>query len=199
MNAFRIAFVALLGLLSVACTTTGAPSLLDNGQSPRATAVAAMDKTIEVLDKASAVIVVAPPSDNLADDVLQYAPEVEAVAIRYLDATAPCVVVDGRLTSDPKAGASCDPSAFRRAFGSLSDALFTIGQKVGVDTDGGRALLVGSIVLKRNFAPSSGDVVTGYEKIEDVPLEQYVEMRAALRAAADKFLGAVQTTLDRKS
>jgi len=180
-------------LMLAACgtiTPNGAPSLNDEGVSPRWTTVGAADTVIDVMDGLTDAATLGLLPANFADDIVQFAPDVEKVAVAYLDATASCVVIDGSLQTDPATGGVCSKSVLLRTFGDVSTLLRQAAIKAGVNTDAGRVLGVASIVLRRQLQPSPGDVWTGYAKTPDVPLEQFNAMRDDLRAARDRLIEA---------
>jgi hypothetical protein len=193
---FKLAFAVLALALTAACSTLqGAPSVLDDGQSPRRTTVAAIDTTISVFDKLTFAAAAGALPDNFLDDVEQFAPDAENIAAGYLDATAACVVIDGALQTDPATGKVCERSAVKRAFGDLSALVAEAVQRAGPGTDTGRAILVASLLLDRQLRPSSGDVITGYEKRDDLTLEEFNAARAALHAAFDRFVDTSRQAL----
>lgn len=179
-----------------ACSTLQAmPSVLDEGQSPRKTTLAAIETTIGVFDKLAVAAAAGALPANFLDDVIEFAPLVEARAVTYLDATAACVVIDGSLQTDPAVGQVCEKSAVFRAYGGLSDILAEGIQRVGPATDTGRALLVVSLFIDRQARPSSGDIWSGYEKRPDITLEEFNAARGALRSSFQRFVTAAQAGL----
>lgn len=194
---FLIAFacIATAVCLSACSTIQALPSVLDEGQSPRKTTVAAIDTTIGIFDKLTIAASVGALPDNFLDDVVQFAPDVEGKAVAYLDATAACVVIDGSLQTDQATGKVCEKSAVARAFGGLSDIVAEAINRVGPKTDTGRALLVASLFLDRQLRPSSGDVWSGYEKRPDLTLDEFSAARGALRASFERFVKAAAAGL----
>lgn len=192
------ALAALVMLVSLtACSTLqGAPSVFDDGQSPRRTTVAGIETVIDAFDTLTVAAGVLP--DNFLDDVEQYADKAEAVAVSYLDATEACVVLDGALQSDPATGRACEGSSVKRAFGDVSELLAEAVTRAG-PTDTGRALLVVSMLLDRQLRPSSGDIITGYEKRPDLTREAFQAARGALKAAFDRFRAAAASALAARS
>jgi len=189
-----VAAIAALGLLSMGgCASL--PSVNDEGLSPRSTTLAAVETTIQVLDDVTIATQAGVMPDNLLDDIVQYMPKAADVATVYLDNTAACVVVDGALQTDPAAGGSCSKSAFRRAFRDLSATLMQVSAVAGLDTDTGRAVALAAILLRRQLEPASGDVWSGYQKVEDVSLEDFQAARTALAAARDRLVTAAQAAL----
>lgn len=194
---FRLAALGLVGLALSACATfQGAPSVFDDGQSPRRTTVAAIDTVIGALDRMTLAAGVLPAP--FLDDVDEFADQVERVATGYLDATEACVVLDGSLQSDASTGRACDSSVVKRAFGDVSDMLAEAVQRAG-PTDTGRGLLVASLLLDRQLRPSSGDIITGYEKRPDLTREEFQAARAALKTAFDRFRAAAADALAARS
>lgn len=192
----RLVLMGAFILSAAACASIqAAPSVMDEGQSPRKTTVAAIETTIGIFDKLTMASVVGALPDNFLDDVVQFSPEVESRAVAYLDATAACVVIDGALQTDPATGRVCEKLAVVRAFGGLSDIIAEAINRVGPKTDTGRALLVASLFLDRQLQPSSGDIWSGYEKRPDLTLEDFDAARVALRASFERFVTAAKTAL----
>lgn len=196
----RKIFVAALAVaaafaLSACSTLQGAPSVNDQGQSPRRTTTAGIETTVQVFDKLTFAAKAGALPDNFLDDVGQFSGKADAIATTYLDATAACVVIDGSLQTDPATGRACERSAVKRAFGDLSDLVAEAVNRAGPGTNTGRALLVASLVLDRQLRPSSGDVWSGYEKRPDLTLEEFNASRAALRASFDAFVAAAAAAL----
>lgn len=191
---FSVLAVAVLALS--ACGTmrlpNNVPSFGDEGESPRATTMAASVTVIDVMNKLADIgqLGLLPP--NFADDIVEFAPDVEKVATAYLDATAACVVIDGALQTDKEAGGRCQKSTILRAFGDVSDLLWKASLSAGIDTSAGRALGISSVLLRNQLAPAPGGVVSGYMKVDDIPLEQFDAMRGELRAARDRLLAAAK-------
>lgn len=191
--------LAALSLAASACASfqsiDSLPSVLDEGQSPRKTTVAAIDTTISIFDKLTIATTAGVLPHNFLDDVVQYSGDVEARATTYLDATAACVVIDGSLQTDEATGKVCEKSAIVRAFGGLSDIVAEAINRVGPKTDTGRALLVASLFLDRQLRPSSGDVWTGYEKRPDLTLDDFNAARGALRVSFERLVTAAKAAL----
>lgn len=183
-HTFIAGFLIAIVALSACGTLQAAPSLLDQGQSPRRSTLAGMELVSQGLERLTVGAPLLPVS--FLDDVDHYADRAETAAARYLDATEACVVIDGALQTDTSTAAACDKSLVGRAFGDVSSLLAEAAARAG-PTDTGRGLLFLSIVLDRNLAPSSGDFISGYEKREDVTRDAFRQARASLKAAFDKF------------
>lgn len=202
VNGFRIAVVVALASLSAACASMGGlPSVLDEGKSPRSTTIGAIDTAVTVLDK----LTIAAEADLLPapflDDVGEHAATVTGVATAYLDATEACVVIDGALQTDTSVGRPCTRSAIGRAFGDLRSVVRLAIDKASAAgaVDTARGLLVASLLLDGQMRPASGDVWTGYEKVDDRPRAEFAGARLALKAAFDRFTAASAGSLARQT
>lgn len=192
-----LAVCALAVVMSACSTIPGVPSVTNEGQSPRKTTVAAIEGVvIPAFEKLTLVATLGALPDNFLDDVVQFAPDLEARASAYLDATAPCVTIDGVLQTDPALGRPCHKSELDRAYFAVSDMLAEAVQRAGPGSDTGRGLIVLSLFLDRQLRPSSSDVWSGYERRPDLTLEEFDAARAALRVSFERLVTAAKAALD---
>ena len=198
MNRFLNAcLAAALGLAATACASLpSGPSLLDEGLSPRTTTVEAIRKIDPLLTELPALISAGVVSNNVTDDIVQYAPIVEKLAGAYFDATEACVVIDGALQSDPASGRTCKRSTLRAIYDELDQEIRNWALQTGLDTKAGQVIWAARLIVSMTTKPASGDIITGYRKEPDVPLEDFQAIRAGVKAKFETLVATAAARVD---
>lgn len=181
--------VILSGCASLGLGSSGEPSV-----SPRAAVLAAADNVEPVLDEVTVLLATGAISDNVADDIAQFGPEVQKIAAAYFDRAASCTVVAGALVSDPAGGRECEPSTLKSLYDAFDREI--IAWMVSASERGDQktagiiagARLVVSLVPK----PLTAGQTVGYRDEPDVPLALFEARHAALKQAFAGMLAAAQ-------
>lgn len=132
-------------------------------------------------------------SDNLADDIAQFGPGVQKILAAYFDGAEACVAVGGQLVTEMATGRACKPNALARLYEQLSGEILAWAIETGIDTDAGKAIYGGRLVLAAVPRPNAGGALAGYRNETDVPLPDFKARRAQLKVKFERLLSSAAT------
>lgn len=183
-------------LASLVLSTAACASLPGGGEpsvSPRHATLKAAEQVEPVLSELTNLVSVGVLSDNLTDDIAQYGPDVQKILAAYFDGAEACVVVGAQLVTETTTGRECQPNVLLSLYNQLDGEILRWAMKTGVDTDAGKAIYAGRLVLAAVPKPKPGGPFAGYRDEPDVPLADFQARRAQLKAEFEALLSAAAT------
>lgn len=193
-RALALVCVAFGAMLGTACSTLDelGGGAGEASYSPRLAAVEAGRKIGPVLDDLTSMIALGGISDNVADDIAQFGPDVQAILAAYFDGAESCVVIGGQLVTETAVGRICSGSALNAIYDALDAQVWRWAIKAGIDTPEGQVIVAGRLVLNSVVRPTPGGPLLGYRDEPDVPLEDFMAFRARLKLQFETLIAAAR-------
>lgn len=164
--------------LIVACGTT-------SGMSPRQTAMVAADHIEPVLVSVGEAKLQGLLGDEAEAQLERYGPDVRAAVGGLFDQARLCVVVDGKLESDPSAAGDCNTTQSGRAIDVVAGTLLVMSDDVGAQTDQGIQLRRASFILGLVKSRLARGVRKQFDVEEDTSLAAFDARMLRLESAAN--------------
>ena len=181
-----LAYAIAAMLFLPACASLQAlPSVQDKDNSPRAVGMLMQEDFGPALKEVADACEGGLLSDGTRDIIAEYGPTIRQTIGLYASTARSCVVVDGRLTTDPAAGDTCFRGSVQQASAALPSVLKEAGMAIGGDK--GKQLYMAGLVATTFIGDGAGGVIEGFKKVEDVPLEAYDAGWAPVQADADRL------------
>lgn len=158
--------------------------------SPRWAVVDAVRHIEPVLDELPLYISGGVLSNNIADDIAQYGPEVQAILAAYFDGAEACVAVGGQLVTETAVGRICSGNTLLTIYDALDAKVRDWAIKAGLDTKEGQTIVAARLVLSAVARPSPGGPFPGYRDEPDVPLADFQALRARLKVKFEALIAA---------
>lgn len=193
----RFALVAFAAIALTGCGTLNAVTGGDSepSVSPRWAVVDAVKTVQPVMDELAVLVAAGAISDNVADDIVQYGPEVRELVTAYLDSAESCVVIDTQLVSETATGRECRRSGLLGLYDAIDQKVLAWAIKTGINTKEGQIIVAARLVLSAVPKPVAGGPFPGYRAEPDVPLDDFRAMRAGLATSFETLLAAAQSRL----
>lgn len=168
------------------CSTWQAlPSVQNKDSSPREVTMVVASDVAPVVAGLADACEGGMLSSGTVDIIADHGPTLRKTVGTYAASARPCVVVDGRLTSDRSTGDQCYRGSVQRASSALPTVLKDVGLAVGGDL-GKQAYLAG-ILASSLVGANDGGVIEGFKHTDDVPLEKFDSTWAPIQADADRL------------
>ncbi len=189
--------LSLAACLALAATLTGCaglalPSVMNKDASPRTAAVVVKE------DIAGAVMDLA----NLCETgilqpetkavIAEFGPPIRKGVGTYADSAAACVVIDGRLQTDPASGQACTRGEVKAVTSMLPRLLTDAGMALGLNTPTGYRTYLAGIAARRIVGTNTGGVIDGFSKEPDIPLQEYLAVWKPVQANADRLMACAR-------
>ena len=167
-----------------ACTVT---SVYDRDTTVRIANVEVAD----TLNTYAKDLIVLLENDAVGEDLKAYArrhgPSVVTLLEAFFETGEACVVIDGRLVSDPASGKTCERGTVRDDTKLLASQLFELGMQAGLDTEVGLAAFAASRAMDRLIGRNDGGIIDGFQKGDDLSLQAYKDALGPLRLSRDRI------------
>lgn len=193
MKLFLTPLIVVAAFMVTACAGFQAlPSVMDKDSSPRAAAMIVKD------DVAPAVADLADLCEGgiLQPDtkavIAEYGPAIRKAVGTYADSAAACVVIDGRLQTDPASGQACARGEVKAVTSMLPGLLTDAGMALGLDNPTGYRTYLAGIAARRIIGTNTGGVIDGFSKDPDIPLEDYLAIWKPVQADADRLMACAR-------
>ncbi|MAN46780.1 MAG: hypothetical protein GYB49_09610 [Alphaproteobacteria bacterium] len=183
-----IGFAAMLSfsMLSACESFSGLTAVQEREATPRAAALM-MQADIEPAVKGMADACEAGLLDtDTTTLIVKYADPIRTAIGAYASSARPCIVIDGKLVTDPEASGTCYRGSVQQASSAVPSVLKEVGLAVGGEI-GKRAFLAG--VLATSFV-TRGDAtsVDGFDtETVDYSLKAFDDTWASVQADADRL------------
>lgn len=189
MRSVRMLCVCLIAFAAVACSTVkdfvgvgDTPSV-----SPRWAVQAAVNKIDPVIREVTSLIGANAVPKNVADDIAQFGPPLQKTVAAYFDNAEACVVLGGKLETDPAGGRACETAALWNLYNAVDRSVLDWANATGAkDAKAGQVVGAARIVLALVPRPDS----RVYRDEPDMPLGQFQAMRATVKADFEAMLAA---------
>ena len=192
MKMLSLAASLMLAFALTACSTLQSlPSVRDKDNTPRQAAVIVKEDVgaavADLADLCEAGILKPETRAVIAD----YGPKIRTIVGTYADSAAYCVVIDGRLQTDPAAGHVCARGDVKAVTSELPMLLTDAGRAIGLETTTGYRVFLAGIAARRIVGTNIGGVIDGFSKDPDIPLDEYLAVWAPVQADADRLQACV--------
>ncbi|MBD3770481.1 MAG: hypothetical protein IE925_10055 [Rhodobacterales bacterium] len=192
MKLLHLAALAAAAFSLSACAALQAlPSVQDKDNTPRqAGAIVQADIAPAVADLADLCEAGILQPDTKAV-IAEYGPKIRTLVGAYADSAANCVVIDGRLQTDPSAGQVCARGDVKAVTAELPALLTDAGRAIGLDTPTGYRVFWAGFAARRIVGTNAGGVIDGFSKDPDLTLDEYLAVWAPVQASADRLQACV--------
>lgn len=193
----RFGALALAAVALTACSTVNGAlgGDAEPSTSPRWAVTKAVNTIEPVMDELSLLIAAGGISDNVADDIVQYGPDVADLVSAYFDGAEACVVIGAQLVTDPAAGRECRRATLLTLYDSIDQKVLAWAIKTGINTKEGQTIVAARLVLSAVPRPVAGGPFPGYRDEPDVPLADFQAMRVKVRGSFETLLAAAEARL----
>lgn len=186
MKLLHIASMSLAALALSACSTVSNLSVLDRDETPRSAAVQVSADITEGLNEIALLCEAGGLSQDVALTIVNHAPPVIKAAEDYFASAEACVVVDGALLDDPASAKNCRRGSVRAVSQNFPTVLAQSAGQFGLNTRTGFALYLASRAVNRYAGNNDGGYIDGFQKDDELSLDEYIEALAPLRGARDR-------------
>lgn len=161
------------------------PSVQNKDSSPREVTMIVASDVAPVVKELADACEGQLLSSGTVELIADHGPTIRRTIGAYAASARPCVVVDGRLTSDRNTGGQCYRGSVQRASSALPTVLKDVGLAVGGDL-GKQAYLAG-VLAGSLVGANDGGIIEGFKHTDDVPLTTFDSTWAPIQADADRL------------
>jgi len=181
-----LAAICSLGLITACASFAGLTAVQEREATPRAAALMMQADIEPVVSELADACEAGLLDSGTTDLIARYADPIRTAIGAYASSARPCIVVDGKLITDPAAGGTCYRGSVQQASSAVPSVLKEVGLAVGGEI-GKKAFLAG--VVATSFV-SRGDAtsVDGFDtEYVDYSLTAFDDTWASVQADADRL------------
>lgn len=188
---FQLAALGAVITLSACSSLQAIPSVLDKDNSPRQAAVIVKDDIAPAVTDLADLCELQVLQPETKAVIAEYGPKIRTAIGAYAESAAACVVIDGRLQTDPATGEACARGSVKSVTSQLPGLLTDAGMTLGLDTPTGYRTYLAGIAARRIIGTNIGGVIDGFSKETDIPLDEYRAVWSPVQADADRLMACV--------